>query len=122
MKKNKNNVKFDSLAGGSVGEAFQRSLQEVLQNIVDPNTSPTAKRQVIIKMSFAPDEHRELTDVSIQSEAKLAPSIQQFTRLALGQDKTGQVIAKEFNVAKSVQAIDEVAQLAESPSTNTVFR
>ena len=90
-------VNFDTLAGGEAGEQFQRGYEEILQNILNPNTDPKKKRKLVIELVFEPDENRDLANVTIQVTPKLVPSIHSFTRILIGKDgATGQVIAKEF--------------------------
>ncbi|TLG71400.1 replication terminator protein [Culicoidibacter larvae] len=116
MDKNKN-MAFDGLAGGAAGEQFQ----EVLQNIADPNTDPKKKRELQIKLIFEPDENRDLLNVNIQCVPKLAPSVQSFTRMSIGRDKTtGQMIAVEYDAQKSAQ--DAVDKMLEAPTTQNVFK
>ena len=117
-----NKFGFDGLAGGEVGNNFQRAIQEVLANIADPNTDPKKKREVNIKLIFVPDENRDLATVSIQTNAKLAPSVEAFTRIAIAKNNTdGKMIAKEFNAQKTV-VTDVAAQLAEAPIDSKIFK
>jgi phosphate-selective porin len=60
-----------TIADGAVEEAFQIALQEVLLNVADPNTDPNAKREINIKVVFAPiGEEREEVRIGIQCTTK----------------------------------------------------
>jgi hypothetical protein len=60
-----------TIADGAVDEAFQIELQKVLLNIADPNTDPSAKREINLKIVFAPiGEEREEVRVGIQCSTK----------------------------------------------------
>lgn len=66
-------VTLESLSGGAVGERFNIALSEVLDNIIDPNTSATEERAITLKFKIKPDEEREVCSIKISSEVKLAP-------------------------------------------------
>lgn len=60
-----------TIADGAVSEAFEIELQKVLLNIADPNTDPSAKREINIKVVLAPiGEEREEVRVGIQCSTK----------------------------------------------------
>jgi len=51
-------VSLDNLGGGAAVEKFNDELVEVLRNIQDPNTSPTAMREIKLTVSLKPAEDR----------------------------------------------------------------
>jgi len=61
-----------SLMDGAAIERFDRALQDVIANTQDPNTSPTAKREITLKVTFKPDDERFLTAFDINCSVKLA--------------------------------------------------
>ncbi len=65
-------VTLETLGGGAVIERFQREWNEVLENIADLNTDPTAAREVTIKLKVKPDKARESGAVRIVVTTKLA--------------------------------------------------
>jgi hypothetical protein len=66
-------LSLDSLAQGAGVELFNDELEKVLQNILDPNTKPTAVRSVTLTFSIKPDEDRTYGASVIDVKSKLAP-------------------------------------------------
>ena len=64
--------KLDALMGGAVQEKFRIALAEVLSNVRDPNTKASAKREITLKITLAPDEDRKHIEVSCTASSKLA--------------------------------------------------
>jgi len=93
-------VSLASISGGAVVERFDLALQEVLNNIIDPNTDAKKARTITLKFTVKPDEDREVCTVSIGSETKLAPISQLNTHIFVGMDK-GKGVACERSVKQS---------------------
>lgn len=68
-----NNVKLQELVGGALQEKFQRALENVLENLQNPNTPYKNKRGITIKMTFEQNESRDDVKVGIDVQEKLAP-------------------------------------------------
>lgn len=64
---------LETIADGVAPELFAAELARVASNIIDQNTSPTAKRSITLKFTFAPDENRDEAKVMVDVTAKLAP-------------------------------------------------
>jgi len=80
---------------GAVNEIFDRELQRVLKDIMDPNTEATAQREVNLKIVIKPDEERDLGVVGVKASSKLAGSRNFTSKLAFGHNKAGKVEARE---------------------------
>ena len=93
-------VSLETLNGGAVVERFNIALQEVLDNIIDPNTVATKERSIVLKITLKPDEDRELCAVKITSEAKLAPIAPLGTHFFIGM-KGGKGVACERSIRQS---------------------
>lgn len=65
--------KLDSLMGGAAQEKFNIALREVLSNVRDPNTNPTAKRSITLTITIAPNASRDVAEMTVQTKTKLAP-------------------------------------------------
>lgn len=87
-------VSLDTLGQGAAIEKFHDELTKVLENILDPNTKPTAKRGVILRVIFKPDEDRSFAHAVIETESKLAPNKPVGTAIYIGR-LGGQAIATE---------------------------
>lgn len=81
-----NQITLANLGGGAAVEKFEDELQRVVENILDPNTEPEAKREVILKVAIKPDKDREFGAISIVASCKLAPASAYNTRAYFGQD------------------------------------
>lgn len=56
----------------TVPERFDRALQQVLENIDDPNTPPEQKRKLVIEFVFEPSNTREVGEVRCNIKTSLA--------------------------------------------------
>lgn len=85
------------MAQGAIMEACNVEVTKVMENILDPNTSATKKREVNIKLTFEPSADRSQVNVSAQSQAKLQPCNAVQTALYCGKDlKSGNIQAVEL--------------------------
>jgi len=84
------------MVNGAVQEQINLNFQEVINNIADPNTSSIAKRELNIKLTFKPNDDREESNIDIQCKTKLAPVKSLGTKIYIGQDNDGNVVAEEF--------------------------
>lgn len=70
-------VNIGNICGGSVDERFGRELAEVMKNIADLNTNPTAKRKITLEFVITPGHTREVAEVEFRCTSKLAPASSQ---------------------------------------------
>jgi len=91
----KDGISLDTLNQGAAVERFNMALQEVLNNIQDPNTNPKAPRAVTLKCTFKPDEDRGLANIIVDVVPKLAPIAPFGVRVFMGRDKDGKGYASE---------------------------
>jgi hypothetical protein len=90
------NVSLDTLNQGAAVERFNWALQEVLDNIQDPNTDPKKARTVTLKCTIKPSEDREVGNIQVDVVSKLAPIAPFDVRVFLGRDKEGKGYAAEY--------------------------
>lgn len=105
-----NMINLESFADGALAEKVNMALKEVLANITDPNTEYKTKRKLTIDMTFTAGEDRELTEVDIVAKTKLAPAKPLNTRIIIGTDCKGGVLASEFKKqipGQSTMRVDE---------------
>lgn len=68
-----NKMSIATMCNGAVQERIDRALRKVSENILDPNTDGSKKREISIKITFIPNEDdREDVAVGIQVATKLA--------------------------------------------------
>jgi len=90
-------VSLATLKGGAAIEVFDMALQRVLDNINDPNTKPSATREVTLKVTIKPSEDRGSGAIAIACSSKLASIQEVGTVLYFGKDEMGDGAAFEFN-------------------------
>lgn len=61
------------MAMGAIAEITDYEVERVVANIMDPNTSATAKRKITITLTFAPDDYRQQIGMDAQAKTTLAP-------------------------------------------------
>lgn len=93
-------VTLETIGGGALAELFERELGRILANITDPNTVAEQKRVMTLKLSFAPGAKRDVADVTITVEAKLASVRKVDAQLFLGRVQ-GKLVAVENDPRQS---------------------
>jgi hypothetical protein len=105
-----NIINLDSFADGALAEKFNTEFQKVLSNIADLNTEYKTKRKLTIDLVFDSSEDRELALVDIRTKVKLAQPKSVGTRILIGTDGKGGIVANEFGKqipGQSVMRVDE---------------
>lgn len=92
-----NKVDLEKFAGGALAERFNMAYQEVLENIIDPNTKIKTKRKLILELEFVLTEEREVTMVNISTKTKLALNTPTSTTILIDRDGKGGIVASEYN-------------------------
>lgn len=62
------------MARGAIQERADYEMSRLLANILDANTSPTAKRKLTITLELKPDDARQNISVSVTAKSALAPT------------------------------------------------
>lgn len=121
-----NMINLETFADGALAEKVNIALREVLANITDPNTDWKTKRKLTIDMTLVSDETRELTEISIVAKPKFAPSKALSTKIVIGTDGKGNVLATEYKKqlpGQSTMRVDEetgeITTTAEEKEFNT---
>lgn len=103
-------INLETLADGALAEKVNVALKEVLENIADPNTEWKTKRKLTVDITFVAQEDRELALLDIQTKTKLAPKKSVGTKIIIGTDGKGGIIASEFGKqipGQSTMRVDE---------------
>lgn len=87
--------RLDELMDGALTERFNYEMERVLQNVFDPNTSPTGKRNITITISIAPNERRDAAEFKVDIKSKLAYPVAVAQTVLLAQNDDGTVTATE---------------------------
>lgn len=91
-----NNIDLNDFADGALSERFNLELQDIIENIMDPNTDATAKRSMRLDITFKPNPNRDVADVVIEAKKKLAPAVPVGTSIVMGADENGQMTGREL--------------------------
>lgn len=100
MKKQKTEAKInlETLAGGAFAEKLNEALVQVADNIQNPNTEATTKRQINVTIKFAPNKTRQLVNTQIAVTTKLAATEAIDTQMIMGVNmRTGQLEIAEYD-------------------------
>lgn len=90
-------VNLETFAGGALQEKFDAAMEQVLENMLDPNTPWKNKRSITVNVTFEQNEDRDDTTVDVSVVPKLAAAKSIGTRMAIGKDiKTGRLYAEEY--------------------------
>ncbi|HEL1927594.1 TPA: hypothetical protein TYI21_000983 [Streptococcus suis] len=97
MAKNIIGLDLSSIADGGLQEKLNNELARVIENILDPNTDPTVKREVSIKLVLKPNDQRNSVETIMEVKSKLATQVKLSTTILVGQNyETGEIHANEL--------------------------
>ncbi|HEL1697496.1 TPA: hypothetical protein TXS28_000213 [Streptococcus suis] len=97
MAKNIIGLDLSSIADGGLQEKLNNELARVIENILDPNTDPTVKQEVSIKLVLKPNDQRNSVDTIMEVKSKLATQVKLSTTILVGQNyETGEIHANEL--------------------------
>jgi hypothetical protein len=85
-------VSLEQLAEGAAGELFEREMQRVLGNILDPNTDWKKRREITLKFIIAANEDRESAILAVDANSKIAPARPHVQPIFLGR-RNGRMVA-----------------------------
>ena len=92
------NINLETLAGGAFAEKLNEALMQVAENIQNPNTEATTKRQINIAIKFAPNKSRQVINTQISVTTKLAATEAIDTQMVMGVNmRTGQIEIAEYD-------------------------
>lgn len=119
MKKQKvqSNINLEALAGGAFAEKLNEALVQVAENIQNPNTEATTKRQIQITIKFAPNKTRQLVSTQIAVTTKLAATEAIDTQMIMGVNmRTGQIEIAEYDgQIRGQMSLSDLEAPAETP-------
>lgn len=84
------------MAYGSIMERADYEMEKIVENILNENTDPEAKRTMTLKLVFEPSPDREMVNVNVQASSKLAPFVSLRVGLRVGRSG-GACYAKELS-------------------------
>ena len=107
---------------GGFKERVDYEMQKIIDNIMDANTKPTAKRKLTITLEFVPDDERGNIVANFSTKLALAPINPSRTTLFVsGEESTGEVqIVEMVPQIPGQTALDGTAQ--EAPATLKIVK
>ena len=119
MKKQKTEAKInlEALAGGAFAEKLNEALIQVADNIQNPNTEATTKRQINVTIKFAPNKTRQLVNTQIAVTTKPAATEAIDTQMIMGVNmRTGQLEIAEYDgQIRGQMSLSDLTQPQEKP-------
>lgn len=121
-------VNLEQFANGEFTTQVNRALEQVTDNIQDPNTDAVATRKITVTITFKPNEPRNFVATGIVTKAALAPTKGTFTHIAMGRNlKTGELEAQEIGnqipgqlSINDLNTEDKEETVSEEQTTNNV--
>lgn len=90
-------INLETFANGAFTAQVNRAIEEITNNIQDPNTEASAARKITVTIGFKPNQERNFVATGVQTKTTLAPALGAVTALSMGKDiKTGNVEAVEI--------------------------
>lgn len=86
---------LSDLMDGGVEERFNTVLNQVWENVFDPNTDAKRPREVNLKIKIVPNERRDSCDFRVSVIPKLAPKVDLSQTVMLNIGADGSIVATE---------------------------
>ena len=84
------------MAAGAIEEKVDYEVTRVIENILDINTKPDAKRKIVISLEFQPDSERKHIGLNVTAKSTLCPTAATSTSLCITADGNGEMVVAEM--------------------------
>lgn len=84
------------MAKGAFEERVDYEMNKVIDNILDTNTSATAKRKITLTIELVPDSERQKINVAVTAKSTLAATHPVATSLYITNDGNGEIVVAEM--------------------------
>ena len=84
------------MAAGAIEEKVDYEVSRVIENILDPNTKPDAKRKITITLELSPDSERKHISLMANVKSTLCPAVPSSTSMAITTDGNGELAVVEL--------------------------
>lgn len=119
---------LERFAGGKLSAQINKALQDVTENILDPNTDETKVRKITVTISMKANKNRDYVATAVETKTTLAPTLGAVTALCVGKDlRTGEVDCVEIGSQIPGQLSLDLTEPEEEPvrgydpSTGEIF-
>ena len=107
----KENIDINTLAGGAIQESIKYGLEEIFENILDPNTDAEKVRKLTLTLEFRPDESRQVVKLKQSCKTSLCPTNAVTTQMLLGRNGEKIVASELLKHDPNQIAFDETGKL-----------
>ena len=91
-----NRTSILQMARGAIQERVDYEVTKAVDNILDLNTDPCAKRKITLTIELKPDENRQYIKISASAKSTLAPVLPVGTTLGIAANPdTGEMVLVE---------------------------
>lgn len=91
-----NRTSILQMARGAIQERVDYEVGKAVDNILDLNTDPCAKRKITLTIELKPDENRQYIKISASAKSALAPVLPVGTTLGIAANpETGEMVLVE---------------------------
>lgn len=84
------------MASGAIEEKVDYEVSRVIDNIIDPNTKPDAKRKITVTLEFVPDAERKHIALFATAKSTLVPTAAAATSMVITADARGEMVVAEM--------------------------
>ncbi len=114
-------LNLQDLADGAVAEKIDIELQNVLENIADPNTDPKSARKLHVILTFKADENRDVASLSTVVKSTLVPAKPTESKVILDIDENGMITGAELkSSARGQTFIDTDGEISDDRGSKIV--
>lgn len=96
METTNNKTSIMQMAKGAFEERVDYEMSKVVDNILDINTKPTAKRKITLTIEMTPDDTRQLIQVAVTCKSALPPTNPVATALYIAGNEDGEMTVLEM--------------------------
>ncbi|MGH1093086.1 replication terminator protein [Bacillus mycoides] len=89
-------IDLNTFADGALSERFHQEFERVMENMNDLNTDPKKARKIVLTLSFAGDQKREVWNCQVQATSKLVPTEAVESKILLDFDQNGNLVGQEL--------------------------
>lgn len=115
-------INLATMCGGTLQEKFETALNEVAENLLNPNTPYKPARKISIELKFTQNETRDDLHCEINVGTKLAPQSGILTSFDIGKNlRTGQIEMEEYGKQTAGQMRMDDKNLKIDESTGEVL-
>lgn len=84
------------MAQGAIEEKVDYEVSRVIDNILDVNTKPDAKRKITVTLEFVPDAERKRIGLFVNAKSALVPTAAVATSMMITSDSNGELVVAEM--------------------------